>query len=260
MEGQQRKYIVGGNWKSNGTVDFVRNLCQETLNKMAFDEARVEVVVAPISIHIAPTKAMLDGRVKVCAQNISATKNGPYTGEISAEQVKDFDVQWTLVGHSERRTLYGESNQVVATKVKLAQDQGLSAILCVGETLEQREAEQTNEVLKEQLQAVKESVLDWSKIVIAYEPVWAIGTGKTATPEIAQAAHAYIRAWMAENLSADIAAATRIQYGGSANAGNAAALIAQPDIDGFLVGGASLKPEFAQIVAAVCEQHAAAAQ
>lgn len=174
--------------------------------------------------------------------------------------MKDFEVKWVLVGHSERRTLYGETNEVVAEKLKLAQENELNVIFCVGETLAEREAEKTNAVLKDQLECARDVVSDWSKIVIAYEPVWAIGTGKTATPEIAQAAHAYIRSWLIDNVSADIAAATRIQYGGSANASNAAALISQPDIDGFLVGGASLKPEFATIVAAVSEQHAGVAQ
>ena len=129
-----------------------------------------------------------------------------------------------------------------------AQEAGLNTILCIGETLAEREEGRMHEVLREQLSATKEAVIDWSKIVIAYEPVWAIGTGKTATPEQAQEVHAFIRQWLADNLSNEVAQQTRIQYGGSANASNAANLISQPDIDGFLVGGASLKPEFATIV------------
>ena len=179
---------------------------------------------------------------------------------MSAEQVADFGLQWTLVGHSERRKLFGETDEIVAQKVQRAQAAGLKTILCLGETLEQREANQTNDVLKAQLDAVKSSVNKWSDIVIAYEPVWAIGTGKTATPAIAQDAHAYIRSWLSTNVNADVAAATRIQYGGSANAGNCADLIAQPDIDGFLVGGASLKPEFAVIVKTVSDANSAQAQ
>ena len=256
----QRKYIVGGNWKSNGSVDFVRTLCTETLNTMEFDESRVEVVVAPISLHITSTKTMLNSNVLVASQNISATANGAFTGEISAEQVVDFGLQWTLVGHSERRKLFGETDEIVAQKVSRAQAAGLKTILCVGETLEQREAGETNAVLQTQLAAVKDSISRWSDIVIAYEPVWAIGTGKTATPEIAQAAHAFIRQWLSENVSAEVSAATRIQYGGSANAGNCGDLIAQPDIDGFLVGGASLKPEFGTIVKTVSDANAAQAQ
>ncbi len=256
----QRKYIVGGNWKSNGSVDFVRTLCTETLNTMQFDENNVEVVVAPITLHITSTKTMLNSNVLVASQNISAQGNGAFTGEISAEQVVDFGLQWTLVGHSERRKLFGETDEIVAQKVAKAQAAGLKAILCVGETLEQRNENQTNDVLKAQLDAVKASINKWSDIVIAYEPVWAIGTGKTATPQIAQEAHAYIRSWLAQNVSADVAAATRIQYGGSANAGNCADLIAQPDIDGFLVGGASLKPEFATIVKTVSDANGSQAQ
>ena len=256
----QRKYIIGGNWKSNGSVDFVRTMCTDTLNTMQFDENRVEVVVAPIALHITSTKTMLNSNVLVAAQNISADGNGAFTGEISAEQIVDFGLQWTIVGHSERRKLYGETDEIVAKKIQKAQGAGLKAILCVGETLEQREANQTNDVLKQQLDAVRASVENWANIVIAYEPVWAIGTGKTATPAIAQDAHAYIRSWLAENVSAEVSAATRIQYGGSANAGNVGELIAQPDIDGFLVGGASLKPEFGTIVQTCNEQHAAPAQ
>ena len=244
----QRKYIIGGNWKSNGSVDFVRTLCTDTLNTMEFDENRVEVVVAPIALHITSTKTMLNSNILVAAQNISADCNGAFTGEISADQIVDFGLQWTLVGHSERRKLFAETDDIVAKKVERAQAANLKVILCVGETLEQREANQTNDCLKTQLDAVKTAVTNWGSIVIAYEPVWAIGTGKTATPAIAQDAHAYIRSWLTENVSADVAAATRIQYGGSANAGNCGELISQPDIDGFLVGGASLKPEFGVIV------------
>ena len=247
MVEQKRKYIIGGNWKSNGTVDFVRKTC-DALNALSFARDEIEVFICPISIHIASAKAMLVAGVEVASQNISVKKDGAFTGEISAEQVKDFGLRWTLIGHSERRTLYGETNDVVAAKVQRAQEAGLSAVVCIGETLEQREAGATNEVLKAQLDAVKGGINDWSRIVIAYEPVWAIGTGKVATPEIAQEAHAYIRSWLAAEVSAAVASATRIQYGGSATAANVGALIAQPDIDGFLVGGASLKPEFGDII------------
>ena len=242
--------IIGGNWKSNGSVDFVRQMCTDVLNKMTFDTNKVQVVVAPISIHIPSAKAMLNENISVSAQNISATGNGAFTGEISAEQVKDFGLEWTIIGHSERRTLFGEDDALVATKVGQAQKAGLSTIFCCGEQLAQREDGTTNDVLKTQLEALKPAVSDWSRIVIAYEPVWAIGTGKTATPEIAQEAHEFIRGWIASNVSAEVAAAIRIQYGGSVNDANAANLIAQKDIDGFLVGGASLKPAFATIVAA----------
>merc|ERR1712151_878589 len=188
----------------------------------------------------------------------SANKNGAFTGELSADQVKDFELKWTLIGHSEGRQKQGETNEIVAEKVKQAQEVGLSTIVCIGETLEDREGGKTNDVLKEQLAAFKGSVTTWATVVIAYEPVWAIGTGKTATPAIAQEAHAYIRGWLAENVSDDVANATRIQYGGSANAKNVGDLIGQQDIDGFLVGGASLKPEFAEIVSIVSNSTKAA--
>lgn len=168
---------------------------------------------------------------------------------MSADQVKDFGLDWTILGHSERRKHFGESDEVVANKVKQAQEHGLNAIVCIGESESEREEGKTNDVLKVQLDAIKASVTNWASIVIAYEPIWAIGTGKSATPEMAQETHAYVRSWFVSEVSAEVAAGMRIQYGGSANAANSAALISQPDIDGFLVGGASLKPEFAVIVA-----------
>ena len=180
----QRKYIIGGNWKCNGSVEFVRNHTS-MLNSMEYNQDVLEIVVAPISLQIASAKTMLNSNIKVASQNISAEKNGAFTGEISADQVKDFELEWTLVGHSERRTLFGETDAIVAKKVLRAQEAGLKTILCIGETLAEREAEKTNDVLKTQLDTVKDNITDWGKIVIAYEPVWAIGTGKTATPEIA---------------------------------------------------------------------------
>ena len=164
--------------------------------------------------------------------------------------VTDAGITHTLTGHSERRTLYGESDHDVATKTKVALDAGLTVLACIGELLEERESGKTNEVNTRQLNAILDQCGDWSKIVIAYEPVWAIGTGKTATPEIAQETHAEIREWLAKSVSADAAKTVRILYGGSVTDGNAAELIAMPDIDGFLVGGASLKPAFDVIVSA----------
>lgn len=251
MESAQRKMIVGGNWKSNGTVQSIKDLVNDVLNKAEFDTERVEVIVAPISIHIASVKALLKENVKVAAQNVSETGNGAFTGEISAEQLKDFDVQWTYIGHSERRNVFGETDAQVANKVAKAQSVGLNAIVCIGEHLEQREAGETNMVLKKMLDAFKDSVKDWSKIVIAYEPVWAIGTGKTASPAIAEETHKYIRSWFKENVSEEVANGMRIQYGGSVTAATAPELISQPNIDGFLVGGASLKAEFKDIITAM---------
>ena len=159
----------------------------------------------------------------------------------------DFGVEWTLVGHSERRQFYGETDEVVAKKTKYALEKGLKVILCIGEKDDERKAGQTVAVLRTQLDACKAAIPDWSRVVIAYEPVWAIGTGNTATPEIAQEAHKDVRQWVRENVSQDVAKAVRIIYGGSASDANCGDLIKQVDIDGFLVGGASLKPAFGTI-------------
>ena len=224
---QERKMIIGGNWKCNGTLQSVKDLVNNVLNQAEYDSNKVEVIVAPVSIHISTVKALVNDNIKVMAQNVSASGNGAYTGEVSAEQAVDFGLEWVLIGHSERRNVYGETDAQVGTKVARAQANGLNAIVCIGEHLEQRESGETNNVLKTQLDAIKDSVKDWSKIVIAYEPVWAIGTGKTATPAIADETHAYVRSWLSENVSAEVAQATRIQYGGSVNAKTAPELIQQ---------------------------------
>jgi triosephosphate isomerase len=215
----------------------------------------IDVIVAPVSLHIAMAKVMLIDNVKVASQNVSMYGTGAYTGEIAAEHLVDFGLEWTLVGHSERRGLFNEDDATVAKKVGNALDAGLSVILCIGESLEHRESGSTNDILQGQLDAVKTSVKDWSKIVVAYEPVWAIGTGKTATPEMAQETHAFIRSWINDNVTEEAAAATRIIYGGSVNDKNAKDLIGQADLDGFLVGGASLTVAFKTIVGAANDHH-----
>merc|ERR1712070_955216 len=220
------------------------------LNKMKFDPKKVDVVVAPTALHIPAVQAVVANNVNVATQNVSLTGMGAYTGELSIDMLKDAKITYTLTGHSERRTLYGESDADVALKTKLATDAGLTVLACIGELLEERESGKTKDVNTRQLNAIREHCEDWSKIVIAYEPVWAIGTGKTATPDIAQETHAEIREWLAANVSKDAAASVRILYGGSVTDANAAELIAKEDIDGFLVGGASLKPAFDVIVSA----------
>ena len=210
MESAQRKLIIGGNWKCNGTMESTNKLVGEVLNQAQFDESKVEVVVAPISIHVGTVKALANPNIKVALQNMSASDKGAFTGEVSGDQAVDFGLEWVIIGHSERRTLFGETDQIVAAKVSKAQTYGLNAIVCCGESLEIREAGTTNEFLKGQLDAVKDSICDWTKIVIAYEPIWAIGTGKTATPEIAEAACAFIRSWVSENISAEVAQSVRI--------------------------------------------------
>jgi triosephosphate isomerase len=175
---------------------------------------------------------------------------GAFTGHVTADVAKDFGLSWVLTGHSEMRSIFGETDAATAQKARAALDVGASAIVCIGESLAEREAGATLEVCVRQLNAVAAALKpeDWARVVVAYEPVWAIGTGKVATKEQAQEVHAALRAWVASTVGAEVAAAVRIVYGGSVNAANCKALIAEPDIDGFLVGGAALKPEFADIV------------
>ena len=201
-----RKLLVGGNWKCNGTVDFSRSFPSNVLKTMSFNQSKVEVVVAPSSLHIgAAQQALAGSQVQLSAQNCSLYGNGAFTGETSATMLKDFGLNWVILGHSERRHVFGESDQVVASKVKAALDQDLNVMACIGEKLDEREAGQTNAVNARQLQAIREEVDDWSKIVIAYEPVWAIGTGVTASPEQAQEAHDNLRAWLRSNVSVEAA-------------------------------------------------------
>jgi triosephosphate isomerase len=180
-----RKLLVGGNWKQNGTVKFASEFSQNVLGKIKFDQNKVEVVVAPTALHLLQAKNALGGsNVQVSAQNISQYKNGAYTGEISAEMLKDAQVNWVILGHSERRHVFGESDVVVADKVKMALDHQLKVMACIGEKLDEREGGKTQAVNERQLNAILTKIGgDWSNIVIAYEPVWAIGTGKTASPE-----------------------------------------------------------------------------
>lgn len=208
-----------------------------------------EVVVCPSQVHLQAVKAGLRTDVAVGAQDVWTQGNGAFTGETSAEMLTDMGLEWAIVGHSERRGK-GESDAEVAAKAKYALDKGLKVIACCGEPLESREAGTTNDFVFPQIKAYADafSKEDWANVVIAYEPIWAIGTGLTATPEQAQETHADIRQYLGEVAGSDIAASTRILYGGSASGATAPGLSSKEDIDGFLVGGASLKPEFADIV------------
>lgn len=234
------KFIVGGNWKCNGTAASVETLVKE-LNSGKID-ADLDIYVAPPFVFIPRVQAALNGKYSVAAQNCWVSSGGAYTGEVSADMLVDADIPWVILGHSERRALCGETNEFVGEKTKYALSKGLKVALCIGETLEQRESGTTMDVCFAQLKAVNDVITpaDWENIVIAYEPVWAIGTGKVATPDQAQEVHAGIRKWCADNISADVASKIRIQYGGSVNAGNCEELAQKEDIDGFLVGGASL--------------------
>ena len=252
-----RRYLVAGNWKMNGS----RQANSALIEKTAAGLTRcrdVEVVVCPPAVFLDSVGQALDGSsIKLGAQNLcERDAPGAFTGEIHGGMLKELDCDYVIVGHSERRALCGETDSVVAGKFRTAQTLDLIPILCVGETLEQREANQTEAVLARQLDAVLElcGVVSLSRAVIAYEPVWAIGTGRTATPQQAQEAHAFLRSQVASR-DARIAAALRILYGGSVNSGNARALFAGADVDGGLIGGASLKAdEFLAICAAAQAQ------
>ncbi|QRV93224.1 triose phosphate isomerase [Ceratobasidium sp. AG-Ba] len=247
-----RKFFVGGNFKMNGTVESTKKII-EGLNSASLDP-NTEVVIAPPALYLLSALALAKPHIGIAAQNSYTASSGAFTGEISPAQLVDAKIPWVILGHSERRTLFGDTDALVADKTKAALAAGLSVILCVGETLQEREAGTTMKVVERQLAAVAEKVADWSKIVIAYEPVWAIGTGKVATCGQAshrihaQEVHKDTREWVAKNVSPETAEAIRIIYGGSVNAGNCKESAAQPDVDGFLVGGASLKPEFVDIV------------
>ncbi|XP_072974591.1 triosephosphate isomerase, cytosolic [Typha angustifolia] len=243
-----RKFFVGGNWKCNGTTEEVKKIVSTLNDGQAPGSDVVEVVVSPPYVFLPLVKSLLRPDFHVAAQNCWVKKGGAFTGEISAEMLKSLDIHWVILGHSERRALLAESNEFVGDKVAYALSKGLKVIACVGETLEQREAGATMDVVAAQTKAIADRISDWTNVVVAYEPVWAIGTGKVATPAQAQEVHCSLRKWLHENVGAEVAESTRIIYGGSVNGANCKELAAQPDVDGFLVGGASLKAEFVDII------------
>ena len=247
-----RQPLVAGNWKMHGSRAENASLVRSLLD-MLRPESGAEVLLCPPFVYLWETGRMLkDTDVALGAQSVCAEAQGAFTGEVSAAMVKDVGCRYALVGHSERRQIFGESDAMVARKFVAAQSQGLVPVLCVGETLEEREGERTEQVVSRQVDAVLSvsGVASFGRAVIAYEPVWAIGTGRNASPDQAQEVHAMIRAKLA-TLDGTIAASVRILYGGSVKASNARELFAMPDIDGGLVGGASLKAdEFARICAA----------
>lgn len=249
-----RKKIIAGNWKMNMTFDEGQKLTSEIVN-MYKDESisDVEVVMNVPFPHIMPVKKLIGKtpRIFVGAQNCSDQDSGAYTGEVSAKILASFDTDFVILGHSERRQYFGEDNELLAKKVKKALEHGLNPIFCCGESLEIREAGTHLPNVKFQL---KQSLFDlsaeeFSKIVIAYEPIWAIGTGKTASAEEAQEMHVSLRKSIASKYGSDVADSTPILYGGSMNAGNAKELLSKPDVDGGLIGGASLKSrDFLEII------------
>jgi triosephosphate isomerase len=239
-----RKILVAGNWKMHGSRAMVQSLLEGLLAGVS-EDSNADMAVFPPFPYLAQAQGLLqDSPIAWGGQNLNPAPKGAHTGEVSAEMLLDFGCRYVLVGHSERRTLYGESDQDVADRFEAAQAAGLLPVLCVGETLEEREAGDTEAVVARQLDAVLErcGVSEFSRAIVAYEPVWAIGTGKTASPEQAEAVHAFIRDKFASQDDI-IAGQLRILYGGSVNGSNAADLFAREDIDGGLVGGASLKAE-----------------
>ncbi len=249
-----RKKIVAANWKMNMTQAEAASFVETLLRELG-DSNEVEVVIVPPFTAIAKVSEALEAseNIKVGAQNMYWEKSGAFTGEISAAMLRDLFVRYVVLGHSERRQLLGETDEIVNRKVRAAHEAGLRPIVCIGETLEQRERGEVEKVLRSQLRGslANLSARDLNEMVIAYEPVWAIGTGKTASTEQAQEAHAFVRHTLAQISDEPTAGKMRIQYGGSVKPENARSLMTQPDIDGALVGGASLDPRsFAQIVQA----------
>ncbi len=240
MTPNRRRPLVGGNWKMHMLSYEGRDFCEALLPGLDADGA--EVVLFP-SFPLLPTicRALEAGLAACGAQDVHPEDQGAHTGDVSAPQLVAAGCKWVLCGHSERRRDHGESDELIARKVAAARRHGLIPMICLGETLAERQNGDTLRVLERQLDA---AIIDRpDAFALAYEPVWAIGTGETATPAIAQEAHAFLRERLADLLGDEVARVKRIVYGGSANPGNAGALIAEPDIDGFLVGGASLDPE-----------------
>lgn len=240
-----RKNIVAGNWKMNTTLDEGVELADKVNTLLQGKEKNCDVVICVPFTHLTAVNAVIDQElVGLGAENCSEHEKGAYTGEISAPMVKSTGAKYVILGHSERRQYFGENNEQLLAKTEQALKNGLTPIFCVGEVLEQREDGSYNDVVKGQVEALFTlSAEDFSKIIIAYEPVWAIGTGKTATADQAEDMHAHIRKVVEEKYGKEIADNTSILYGGSCKPGNAKELFAKPDVDGGLIGGAALDAE-----------------
>jgi triosephosphate isomerase len=243
--------MIAGNWKLHKTLEESSSLVADLIPAVA-DNHNVDIVVAPVYTALSKVAETINGsNIKLAAQNCYPEPQGAFTGEVSPSLLKDVGCQYVIIGHSERRQLFGESDEQVNSKAHALAESDLGIILCIGETLEEREDDRTFDVLRRQIRlgVKKLSTAQMTNVVIAYEPVWAIGTGKTASDEQAQEAHAFIRALVVELYDEQTGNATRILYGGSVKPGNVDSLMNQPDVDGALVGGASLKSEdFARIV------------
>lgn len=237
-----RRTLIAGNWKMNGSLESITELMNGIKAGVA-DVTNADLAVCPPAIYLMKVRSLIDdANIALGSQNVCDQASGAFTGEIAPSMLREAGCQYAIIGHSERRSLYGESDELIAARFAMAVESGITPILCIGETLEERESGVTEDVVSRQLDAVidNQGIEAIAKCVIAYEPVWAIGTGKTATPEQAQAVHAFIRAKLSA-LNSTVADKVQILYGGSMNAGNAADLLSQADIDGGLIGGASLK-------------------
>lgn len=240
-----RKAIFAGNWKMHKTEAEALSFFQQFLNLAApFKDNRELIFAVPFTCLAAASKAVAGWPVAIAAQNLHWEKQGAYTGEISASMLKATGASVVLIGHSERRQFFGDCGDWVNKKLRAALAEGLTPIVCLGESLQERQRELTGQVLTQQLAEALEGFQagELETLVLAYEPVWAIGTGQSASPQMAQEAHAFIRTWLAEKLDKNLAQRLRLLYGGSVKPDNTAQLMAQPDIDGALVGGASLEP------------------
>lgn len=248
----KRTFLIAGNWKMNAGPAEAASLSKEMAGMWSGKTIKSEPLICPPFVSIAAVReGFIGSSFKVGAQNVSTQDNGAYTGEISTSMLKDSGCEYVIIGHSERREYYHEDNDLVAEKAKKVIDDGLNAIVCVGEILAERKSGVHEKVVKEQIQAVlnKLGKAAVPSLVIAYEPVWAIGTGETASPDQAQEMHAFIRSLLSEHFGDDAAQTIRILYGGSMNPGNADELLSQKDVDGGLIGGASLKADsFSQII------------
>lgn len=240
-----RKKIVAGNWKMNTTLQEGVSLAKDVNEALKHAEVECDVVICVPFTHLAPVNEVIDSKLGLGAENCADHKSGAYTGEVSASMVASTGATYVILGHSERRQYYGETAETLKEKVALALDNNLTPIFCIGEVLEQRENGSYLDVVKSQIEDALFglSAAEFSKLVLAYEPVWAIGTGKTATDDQAQEMHAHIRSVIAGKYGKEIADNTSILYGGSCKPSNARALFAKPDVDGGLIGGASLDAE-----------------
>ena len=247
--------FVAGNWKMNLNCTSAQSLAREIAANNAVSQ--VEVAICPAFVHLGTVADAIRGStVKLGAQNVYSEQDGAFTGEISVSMLSDLRCQYVIVGHSERRLILGEDSRMVNAKAKIALAAGISPIICVGETLEQREKGDTSDIIRQQMDGSLAGLEDaaFERLVIAYEPVWAIGTGRTASPQQAQDVHADLRNWLTKRYNVGLSSRVRVLYGGSVKPDNARELMSQPDIDGALVGGASLKADgFLQIIAGAAE-------